>query len=303
MVSTQPTGMSVRLEDLATRIEKAEVLDRVADPVANVLSKLYPPGPVKDLASGTPIGHPLHPALVLVPAGSWISSALLDLLGGRKSRKASKRLVGLGLLTALPAAFTGASDWADTMGAERRVGLVHATANYTALGLYFLSWRARGKGKHVRGVLYGLTGSTAVSFGGWLGGHMAYAFGVGVDTTAFEGAPSDWTDVAAESEVGAQPMLVDAGGVPVLLMRSGERIVAMYDRCTHRGGPLHEGSVEDGCIVCPWHASAFRLSDGTVGRGPATRPAPTFEVRVSDGRVALRRSDEPRSLRLNPVGP
>jgi nitrite reductase/ring-hydroxylating ferredoxin subunit len=131
---------------------------------------------------------------------------------------------------------------------------------------------------------------------------MAYALGVGVDTTAFQGAPEEWTDVAAESEVTTAPKVVSAGGVPVLLMRSGTSITAMYDRCTHRGGPLHEGSVEDGCITCPWHGSQFRLADGAVAKGPATRPQPTFEVRVSDGRVQVRRAEEPRSLRLNPVG-
>jgi nitrite reductase/ring-hydroxylating ferredoxin subunit/uncharacterized membrane protein len=289
------------LERLVTRIEDAESLDGTAALGASALRKVLPQqGRLTDLLSGTPFTHPAHPALVLVPIGAWVSATVLDLTGG--DARAARRLVAVGNLSAVPAAVTGANDWLTTQGAERRVGLVHATANYAALGLYFASWRARGRKKHLRGTLYALVGGSVLTVGGWLGGHMAYALGVGVDTTAFQGAPEEWTDVAAESEVTAAPKVVSAGGVPVLLMRSGTSITAMYDRCTHRGGPLHEGSVEDGCITCPWHGSQFRLADGAVAKGPATRPQPTFEVRVSDGRVQVRRAEEPRSLRLNPVG-
>jgi nitrite reductase/ring-hydroxylating ferredoxin subunit len=98
------------------------------------------------------------------------------------------------------------------------------------------------------------------------------------------------------------PTHAEVDGVPVLLSRSNGRVVALADRCTHRGAPLHEGKIEDGCIVCPWHASRFRLTDGSVVRGPATRPQPGFEVRIVAGRVEIRRPDEMRSLRSNPAG-
>jgi nitrite reductase/ring-hydroxylating ferredoxin subunit len=88
----------------------------------------------------------------------------------------------------------------------------------------------------------------------------------------------------------------------VLLTREpGGKVVAMADRCTHRGGPLHEGWLEDGCVVCPWHESAFDL-DGAVVRGPATRPQLVYETLERDGQVLVRFPDEPRSLRTNPVG-
>jgi nitrite reductase/ring-hydroxylating ferredoxin subunit len=115
--------------------------------------------------------------------------------------------------------------------------------------------------------------------------------------------PQDWTDVAAETDVAAGKLIrVDAGGVPVVLMRRGEQVVALADRCTHRGGPLHEGSLEDGTISCPLHGSRFCVDDGAVVEGPATRPAPVFETRVTAGRVAVRRNQEPRPLRTDPVG-
>jgi nitrite reductase/ring-hydroxylating ferredoxin subunit len=58
-------------------------------------------------------------------------------------------------------------------------------------------------------------------------------------------------------------------------------------------GPLADGEVtvvdEEPCVVCPWHGSTYRLSDGAVRRGPATMPQPVLAVRVVDGRVEARR--------------
>jgi nitrite reductase/ring-hydroxylating ferredoxin subunit len=237
-----------------------------------------------------------------VPIGSWLAATFLDFAGGRASRPAAQRLIAFGAVAALPTAFTGASDWVDTTGAERRVGLVHAAMNYTALATYTASWLARRRGRHTRGVALAIAGLSVLGIGGWLGGHLSYALGVGVDTTAFEQLPTEWTDVAAESDVSTTPLLADADGVPVLLVRDGGSIVAIADRCTHRGAPLHEGDVADGCVTCPWHSSRFRLADGSVVQGPATRPQPVFEVLIADERVSVRRAQEPRALRTNPVG-
>jgi nitrite reductase/ring-hydroxylating ferredoxin subunit/uncharacterized membrane protein len=285
-----------------SQIEKAAWLDRIADVASAALHTVIRPGLVKDVLSGTPVGHPVHPLLVTLPIGSWVSATYLDVAGGAKSRTAARRLVAFGAVMAVPAAITGASDWSDTSGAERRVGLVHSAANYTALSLYCGSWLARRRRRQAVGVALAAVGGTILTASGWLGGHLSYALGVGVDTTAFQQLPTEWTDVAAESAVTTEPRLVDAAGVAVLLMRDDGQIVALDDRCTHRGGPLHEGAVEAGCVTCPWHGSRFRLTDGSVVRGPATRPAPTFEVRVTGGRVQVRASDEQRALRSNPVG-
>jgi nitrite reductase/ring-hydroxylating ferredoxin subunit len=111
-----------------------------------------------------------------------------------------------------------------------------------------------------------------------------------VDNTAFEVGPSDWLDVGPASDAGdGRPHLVDAGGVPVLIVRDASGGFALADRCTHRGGPLHEGPVEDGCVTCPWHGSVFRLEDGEIERGPATLPQPRYEVREREGRLEVRR--------------
>jgi nitrite reductase/ring-hydroxylating ferredoxin subunit len=123
-----------------------------------------------------------------------------------------------------------------------------------------------------------------------------------VDTTAFDHASEEWTDVLAEADlVDEQPTLVYDDKLPVLLVRTGGQLHAIADRCTHRGGPLHEGELSDGCIVCPWHDSKFRVSDGQVMAGPATRGQRAYEVRVSDGSIQLRHTGEASSLRTEPI--
>ncbi len=285
-------------ERIVRLIEDAEVLDEPAELVARAVSRLRVPGIVTDALSGTWVGHPVHPALVVVPTGCWGGALLLDAVGG--DRGAARLLVGTGALSALPAALTGMSDWVDTMGAERRVGLVHAALNVTSLALFTVSWWRRGHGAR-RGRRSALLGGAALGLGAWLGGHLAYARGVGVDTTAFEVLPAEWTDVAAAHEVTGTPMAVDAHGAAVLLVREGGTIRALADRCTHRGAPLHEGDLDDGCITCPWHGSRFRLEDGAVVAGPASRPQQTLAARERDGRVQVRRRREPGTLRVNPV--
>ena len=56
------------------------------------------------------------------------------------------------------------------------------------------------------------------------------------------------------------------------------------------GGPLSEGKLEEGALVCPWHGSRFDLETGRVLDGPATRAAPCVETRVRTGRIEVRKS-------------
>ena len=269
-----------------------EALDPPAKKIGKAVRTLIKPGPVKDALSGSWLGHALHPLLTDVTIGSFTSAVALDWLGGHESEPAAQRLIGLGLLSTLPTVSSGYNDWADSEVANdsvRRIGIVHAAANGTGALLFAGSLRARANGARGRGKLLALAGMGALSAGGWLGGHLAYAEGVGVDVTVFEDYPGDWTAVVAESELAeGEPHRAELDGVPVVVVRNGGELYALAERCSHRGGPLSDGEVADGCITCPWHGSRFRLEDGSVERGPAAYPQPALDVRVSGGMVEVR---------------
>ena len=279
------------IEALMAKVSDASALDAIARPLSKKVAAVIPRGVVKDALSGTWMGHPLHPMLTDVPIGAWTSAMILDLLGREEDEQASARLVGLGVLTALPTAVTGVSDWSDTLGEDRRLGLVHAAANVVAVGVYGLSWFARRNGEQRRGVALGLAGATVATVGGYLGGHLAWRNGVNVDRHAWDHPTAEgWEDVAAEDDLQPDaPITVSAGGEEVLLVRTRGDVFAVADVCAHAGGPLHEGSIEDGCVQCPWHGSVFRLQDGAVVHGPATGPQPAYDVRLAGGRVSVRR--------------
>src|SRR4051812_30569025 len=119
------------LERVTATLERAEVLDRPVDAGQRLTGRLQA-GPVKDLLSGTPAGHPLHPVLVTVPIGALTGAVTLDVLGGNAA--ASRRLIGLTVLSAVPAAAAGLSDWSETRGAERRVCGAHTPPNVPGPG-------------------------------------------------------------------------------------------------------------------------------------------------------------------------
>ncbi|MDQ3587229.1 MAG: Rieske (2Fe-2S) protein [Actinomycetota bacterium] len=277
---------------LVRKLEAFEGLDGAADVISKKLRDALARQPLKDLLSGTWLGHSLHPLMTDLPIGTWTSALLLDLLGGEDAEGASDLLVGVGLAAAGPTALAGWSDWADSTVGNKpvsRVGLVHAASNITALGLYTASLLARRRGARRRGKLLGLAGAGALGLGGYLGGHLSFVRGIGVNQTAFEGRPGDWTEAAGASQLTeGRPHVATVEGADVLLVRQGERVFALANTCTHRGGPLSDGELVDGCVECPWHGSRFRLADGSVEQGPASAPQPAYDVRERDGRVEVR---------------
>ena len=276
------------LERIVEQVEQASSLDPAGDAAHDAVAHAIPNGPTKDLLSGTWLGHPLHPMLTDLPIGFWTSAFVLDIVGGKRSRPASELLVGLGVLSALPTAASGAADWSDTGGRSRRVGLVHAAANTSAVTLYAWSWSARRRNRHARGVALGFLGATAATIGGFLGGHLFARRGIGVDNTAFQAGPSNWTATVPASTVSTEPQRVEADGVPVLILQRGDRILAVGATCPHRGAPLEEGSFDDETVTCPWHGSRFALADGALLRGPSAMPLPRYETRVNNGTVEVR---------------
>jgi nitrite reductase/ring-hydroxylating ferredoxin subunit/uncharacterized membrane protein len=279
------------IEDLVRSLGDKAALDKVAKPLANGVSRLTPPGHApKDVLSGSWLGHPLHPLLTDVPIGAWTSALILDLAGGEDGEKAADQLIALGTVAALPTAAAGLSDWSDMLGAERRIGFVHAAGNVVAVTFYGLSYLARRRGQRGRGLALSLLGAGALTFGAYLGGHLTYRFGVNVDRHAWDEGQDDWVEVYDEGQLQeGEPVVAEAGEDAVMLLRRGERIHAIAEVCSHAGGPLHEGTVYEETVTCPWHGSTFRLDDGNVVHGPATGRQPSYDVRVEGGRVLVRR--------------
>ncbi|MBO9567725.1 MAG: DUF2231 domain-containing protein [Cellulomonas iranensis] len=171
------TDTSVALR-LTRTVEDARALDGVVERLRpRVVAALAERPGLAALLHGRPLGHALHPLMTDLPLGLWTGATVLDLLGGETARPHADRLVGLGVLTALPTSVTGVADWARSDRRTRRVGVVHAAFNGAALGLYGLSWLLRRRGARTAGVAVSLLATGAVGAGGYLGGHMSYRLG------------------------------------------------------------------------------------------------------------------------------
>jgi nitrite reductase/ring-hydroxylating ferredoxin subunit/uncharacterized membrane protein len=280
--------------NLGERLEAARALDAVAGPLTRVVDAALPRGSVKDSLHGVWLGHPLHPLLTDLPIGFWTSAWLLDLVGGTTSAPAAEKLVGFGVVAALPTAVSGLADWSELNKPEQRTGVVHAAANLTATALYAASYVARRRGRRRRGIALGMVGAAAATAGGFLGGHLSFRRGAGVNHITDAAAPQDWTML--DGEVPRDGGRLASGTVedtPVAIVTVDGTPHALAARCSHLGGPLDEGTVVDGCVRCPWHGSTFRATDGAVTRGPATAPQPAYEVRASTGRAEARRAPMP----------
>jgi nitrite reductase/ring-hydroxylating ferredoxin subunit/uncharacterized membrane protein len=285
-------ALTSRPYEVAKSLEQVDALDGPAEFLSAKVRELVPGGPVKDVLAGTWLGHALHPVLTDVPIGTWTSALLLDWLGGSGSQEAADRLIAFGLAAAAPTFATGWIEYADsTVGsvAVKRVGIVHALSNGGGALMMAASLAARRRGARGRGKLLALAGGAFMGAGAYLGGHLSFGTGIGVDRTAFEEPGTDWHDVLAEDELAdGKPRCVDVDDVHVLVVRHDGELFALSDHCAHRGGPLHEGEVADGCVTCPWHGSVFRLRDGAVERGPTAYPQPKWDVRTEGGRVHVR---------------
>ena len=263
-------------------LEQAKPLDRLTVPVQRAARRL-PPGRIRDALHGVWLGHPLHPLLIQVPVGTWLSASLLDAWPGND--KASRRLVLAGLTTAVPAALAGAADWSEQHEQQMRVGLVHALANVAAIGLYAASATTSARpAKRLR-----LAGLAVAAAGGYLGGHLAYRQSAGANQAEpvphlVEPGWHDLMPLAEFRELGdRKPVRRLLGDVPVVVVRDSGSVHVLADQCSHLSGPLSDGAYHDGCLTCPWHGSTFRVADGTVARGPATAPQPVFRTRAANG--------------------
>lgn len=283
-------------------IEKQDWLDSVADRVQPAIRETFAAGgalgqQIRDFLHGKWLGHPLHSVLTDVPIGAWTATMVLDAIdeisGREEFGEAADTALAVGIVGAIGSAVTGLTDWHQTDGRARRIGITHGLMNASALALYTTSLVLRRKGERRAGRGFALLGYLVSSAAAYLGGHLVYGEQVGVDHTAGQKMPDRFTKVLAEADLQeGELQRVEAGGVPVLLVRRGERIYAMAETCSHLGGPLAEGTLEDTSVRCPWHGSRFSLEDGRPIEGPSVHTQPCFEVRVLDGQIEVRAMNE-----------
>jgi nitrite reductase/ring-hydroxylating ferredoxin subunit/uncharacterized membrane protein len=284
---------------VAERFERAPFLDWPVSVLADVVVRALPPGRGSDALHGVPFGQPAHPTLAQATVGCWTSSVLLDLLGGPGTDRASATLAAAGVAAAVPAAATGLADWSALHPYQQRVGLVHAVSQAGATLLFTSSLLARAAGQRGTSRALSACGLLAATAGAYLGGHLALRLGAGashaepIDHLAVLG----WHDLCTLAELPAgRPVRRQLGYLSVLVLRAGDAVYVLADRCAHLGGPLHQGRVTRvggvACVTCPWHGSVFRLGDGAVLHGPATARQPTFETRATaTGLVQVRPRD------------
>lgn len=74
-------------------------------------------------------------------------------------------------------------------------------------------------------------------------------------------------------------------GSEVLLARYENQFYALSEKCTHRGGPLSEGTLEESVITCPWHFGQFDVKTGQVLGPPPFEPLQRYEIKVEGGTV------------------
>src|SRR5690606_38904739 len=275
-------------------LERTTTLDAPIRAISKTLRTRLGPGRLRDMLHGVPFGHPLHPALAMVSLGCWVSTAVLDVT--KADPRASRALIATGLGTALPTAAAGITDWSTLHLEQQRVGVFHALSNLAAAALYTGSLLMRLGGRERTGRVLAFAGLGAVSIGGFLGGHLAYRQAAGANHAESVGHLTllGWHDLCLLKDLpDGRPVRRQLGYIDLVVLRLGDTVHVLADGCSHLAGPLHQGrvTVEEGepCIVCPWHGSTFRVSDGSVVHGPATSPQPAFATRLRhDGVVQVR---------------
>ncbi len=171
-------------------IEQQEWLQPVQDVGQDLTTKAFDAAGrngaiIKDALHGTWLGHPLHPAITDVPVGSWTVALVLDLLEARGSveyQAGADAAVAIGLLSSIPAALSGMTDWSSTRGKAQRVGALHGVLNLSAAALYASSYAARKAENREAGRWLSFLGYGLLMASAYLGGELTYTQGVGVKT-------------------------------------------------------------------------------------------------------------------------
>ena len=113
---------------------------------------------------------------------------------------------------------------------------------------------------------------------------------------------AEWLHVCEASDIAeGRAKMVDAGGDRIAVFRHENRLSAVSNTCRHQGGPLGEGRVINGCIVCPWHGYEYDVLTGCAP-SPFTEKVPTFRVKVEAGTVFVDPTPHPPGEPAQPNG-
>jgi nitrite reductase/ring-hydroxylating ferredoxin subunit/uncharacterized membrane protein len=288
------------LERLVKRTPKVDELG--TDVSLAIHNAVLQGGPVVrnavDVLHGKQLGHPMHPILTQVAIGAWCMGGLFDAVaaggGPPEAAWAADRLIEIGTVAAVPTALTGLADFSTFPEWAAKPATLHAIMNVLGVGLFTASIAQRRRGNIKRGRALSWSALGLAAAAGWLGGQLVSKHKMGVDHSDRFSGPKKWTPVLEEQKLPPNTLKrITVRGAGVLLYRDKNRISAIGSVCSHAGGPLEEGKVAKGCVTCPWHDSVFRLSDGSIIHGPATRPQPCFNARVRNGQIEVRLANDP----------
>jgi len=269
---------------------------------------------IKDFLQGKPLGHPLHPMLVHLPIGLFLLSFIFDVAS--KSLDAGPRsrafvlpayyTMSVGVFFALVAAVPGLADYSSIRRDHpaRRTANWHLILNVAVVGLYILNLTVR-KRTHdpfansvaTTPFLLSCVAIVLLSVSGYLGGKMVYDDGIGVGRhrrrtrTPRETIVTDGTISESALDEG-DSLRLDINDTIVTVAKVDGQVYAFQEFCTHRFGPLSEGTFDGTTVRCPWHGSCFDMRTGKVTDGPAKEDIRAFEVEVRDGQARIRVTDE-----------
>jgi nitrite reductase/ring-hydroxylating ferredoxin subunit len=249
---------------------------------------------LQDFLNGSWLGHSLHPVVVDVVVGGATAAFLLEVLswlGVAELRVAILWVLGLTWLAGLSAIVTGLTDFKDTAtGDERHVVGLHGLINIVATVLFIGAFGSLlGDADLVAGWLI-VVGYSVLSVGAFIGGHVVFKYGYMVNHNAFSSGKKakEFTAVLPAADLlEGTPTKVMLGTTGIVVVRRGDLVWALKETCSHAGGPLAQGTLDGYTIVCPWHASAFRLSDGAVRHGPAATRQVAYRARISGDQVEV----------------
>lgn len=99
----------------------------------------------------------------------------------------------------------------------------------------------------------------------------------------------DFQRVASASEIPPGEMkIVEVNDTEIVIANCDGAFYAFSNHCTHRGGPLGEGLLLDGCVVeCPFHGGQFKIATGEVVAPPPTEPVPTYQLQIEGDEISV----------------